>query len=103
MCTNGKARADGWVLRWWASAAGDRLWELRPQSSCRVSQAATPRPHLAAAADIEAWAETIMARADLARLIRNLIRQTNDQVTTLRMPGGEGKHNSWLRRSCRRG
>lgn len=55
-----------------------------------MSQAATPRPHLAAAADIEAWAETIMARADLARLIRNLIRQTNDQVTTLRMPGGEG-------------
>ncbi len=31
-----------------------------------------------------------MARADLARLVRSLIRETNDQVVTLEMRGGEG-------------
>jgi hypothetical protein len=45
---------------------------------------------LAAAADIEDWAQTMVARSDFPRLVRNLIRQTNDQVPTLRMPGGEG-------------
>ena len=32
----------------------------------------------------------MMARADLARLVRSLIRETNDQVVTLEMRGGEG-------------
>lgn len=55
-----------------------------------MSQAASPRPHLADAADIESWAQTMMARSDLARLVRNLIRETDDRVTTLQMRGGEG-------------
>lgn len=55
-----------------------------------MSQASSRRPHLADAADIEQWAGRMMARADFARLVRNLIRETNDQVTTLEMRGGEG-------------
>jgi hypothetical protein len=52
---------------------------------------AGPRsPHLADAADLIAWATRIMSRADLARLLRSLIDQTNDQVTVLEMRAGEG-------------
>jgi hypothetical protein len=54
-----------------------------------VSQASSRRPDLADAADIEQWAERMMTRADLARLARNLIRETNDQVVTLEKRGGE--------------
>jgi len=55
-----------------------------------VSHASSRRPHLADAADIEQWARGIMARADWARLVRSLIRESNDQVTSLEMRGGEG-------------
>jgi hypothetical protein len=55
-----------------------------------MSQASSRRPYLADAADVEQWAMRMMARSDLARLVRNLVRETNDQVTTLEMRGGEG-------------
>lgn len=55
-----------------------------------MSQASSRRPHLADAADIEQWAQRMTARSDLARLVRNLIRANNDEVTTLQMRGGEG-------------
>ena len=48
------------------------------------------RPHLVDAADIIQWADRIMARSDLARLVRALMQQTNDQVVTLEMRAGEG-------------
>jgi len=52
---------------------------------------AGPRlPHLADAEDIIQWAQRITSRADLARLVRSLIEQTNDQVVTLEMRAGEG-------------
>ena len=55
-----------------------------------MSQASSRRPQLADAADIEQWAQRMMARSDLARLVRNLIRANNDEVTVLQMRGGEG-------------
>ena len=48
-------------------------------------------PHLASAEDIEQWADNaVEARTEFPRLIRRLIRQTNDQVTSLQMRAGLG-------------
>jgi hypothetical protein len=47
-------------------------------------------PQLADASDILSWAERMTARSELARLIRSLIDQTNDQVVRLEMRAGEG-------------
>jgi hypothetical protein len=47
------------------------------------------RPYLADAADIEQWANSIMARSDLARLLRSVIVQTNDQARVRHMPAGD--------------
>lgn len=59
-----------------------------------MSLSANRPAHLADTTDIEQWAERIMARADLARLVRTLIRQTNDKVVTLEMRAGEGSEVS---------
>jgi len=48
-----------------------------------------PRPHLATALDIEQWADSLEARGELPRLVRRLIRQTNDQVTLLDVRAAE--------------
>src|SRR3954471_14381204 len=50
----------------------------------------TRLPHLADAADIVAWADRITARSELPRLIRSIIKQTNDQVVTCEMRAAEG-------------
>lgn len=47
-------------------------------------------PHLAGALEVEQWAQRVEARTDFPRLIRRLIRQTNDQVVTLEMRAAEG-------------
>jgi hypothetical protein len=47
------------------------------------------RPHLASALEIEHWADSLEARGELPRLVRRLIRQTNDQVLVLDMGAGE--------------
>lgn len=46
-------------------------------------------PHLANALDIEQWADSLEARGELPRLIRQVIRQTNDQVVVLDVGAGE--------------
>lgn len=47
-------------------------------------------PHLADATDLDRWADTRSAQADLPRLVRRLIRAENDQVRRVEMRGGEG-------------
>ena len=47
-------------------------------------------PHLADAAAVDAWADRVEARTDFPRLVRRLIRQTNDQVVALEMRAAEG-------------
>ena len=47
-------------------------------------------PHLADAVALEQWAERIEARSDFPRLVRRLIRQTNDQVVAIELRAGEG-------------
>lgn len=47
-------------------------------------------PHLADATDLDRWADTRSAQADLPRLVRRLIRSENDQVQRVEMRGGEG-------------
>ena len=47
-------------------------------------------PHLADALAVEQWADRVEARTDFPRLVRRLIRQTNDQVVSLEMRAGEG-------------
>ena len=55
----------------------------------RMGLAGNRRPYLADANDIEHWADSIMARPDLARLLRSVIPQTNDQARILHMPAGD--------------
>lgn len=47
-------------------------------------------PHLADATDLDRWADTRSAQADLPRLVRRLIRAENDQIQRVEMRGGEG-------------
>lgn len=47
-------------------------------------------PHLASRADILQWAKDMESRSEFPRLVRTLIRQTNDQVVTLQMRAAEG-------------
>ena len=47
-------------------------------------------PHLADALAVERWADRVEARTDFPRLVRRLIRQTNDQVVSLEMRAAEG-------------
>jgi len=47
-------------------------------------------PHLADATDLNRWADTRSAQADLPRLVRRLVRAENDQVQRVEMRGGEG-------------
>jgi hypothetical protein len=47
-------------------------------------------PHLADATDLDRWADTRSAQADLPRLVRRLIRAENDQVHRVEMRAGEG-------------
>lgn len=56
-----------------------------------MSEEARQAPHLANAEDIQSWADRVVAaRTEFPRLIRRLIEQTNDQVTTLQMRAGIG-------------
>lgn len=48
------------------------------------------QPHLAGASDLERWADTRSAQADLPILVRRLVRAENDQVQRVDMRGGEG-------------
>lgn len=47
-------------------------------------------PHLAGASDLERWADTRAAQADLPILVRRLIRTENDQILRIEMRGGDG-------------
>ncbi|MFG1953943.1 hypothetical protein [Micromonospora sp. NPDC048830] len=47
-------------------------------------------PHLADASDLERWADTRSAQADLPVLVRRLVRAENDQVQRVEMRGGDG-------------
>ncbi len=47
-------------------------------------------PHLADALAVKQWADRVEARTDFPRLVRRLIRQTNDQVVSLDMRAAEG-------------
>lgn len=47
-------------------------------------------PHLADALAVAQWAERIGARSEFPRLVRRLIRQTNDQVVVLEIRADEG-------------
>lgn len=47
-------------------------------------------PYLVDRADIVKWAERIDARAEFPRVVRGLIRATNDQVVSLQMRAAEG-------------
>lgn len=47
-------------------------------------------PHLARRHDIVTWAQRVDAPADLPRLVRQLVDQTNDQVVELQMRADEG-------------
>ena len=47
-------------------------------------------PNLASATDLDRWADTLDARAELPRLVRRLIRAENDQVQRVEMRSGEG-------------
>lgn len=47
-------------------------------------------PHLAKRHDITTWAQRVDAAADLPRLVRQLVDQTNDQVVELQMRADEG-------------
>src|SRR6266498_4087778 len=54
-------------------------------------EAGAQYPHLADAGTVERWAEERMeARSDLPRLLRRLVIQTNDQVTSVDMRAGRG-------------
>jgi hypothetical protein len=56
-----------------------------------VSTGTTPPPYLASAEDIQQWADSVVeARTQFPRLIRRLIAQTNDQVTSLQMRADKG-------------
>lgn len=46
-------------------------------------------PHLAGANELERWADTRSAQADLPILVRRLIRAENDQVQRVEMRGGD--------------
>lgn len=48
------------------------------------------QPHLADGTDLDRWADTRSAQADLPRLVRRLVRAENDQVQRVEMRGGEG-------------
>jgi len=45
-------------------------------------------PHLAAASELERWADTRSAQADLPILVRRLVRAENDQVNASRCAAG---------------
>jgi hypothetical protein len=47
-------------------------------------------PHLAGASELERWADTRSAQADLPILVRRLVRTENDQVQRVEMRGGDG-------------
>lgn len=47
-------------------------------------------PNLANASDLERWADTRSAQADLPILVRRLVRAENDQVQRVDMRGGDG-------------
>ena len=47
-------------------------------------------PHLADAQALVQWANRVAARTVFPRLVRRLIRQTNDQVVSLDMRAAEG-------------
>jgi hypothetical protein len=47
-------------------------------------------PHLADAQAVVQWADRLEARTGFPRLVRRLIRQTNDQVVALDMRAAEG-------------
>jgi hypothetical protein len=47
-------------------------------------------PHLAGASELERWADTRSAQADLPVLVRRLVRAENDQVQRVEMRGGDG-------------
>jgi hypothetical protein len=47
-------------------------------------------PHLAAASELERWADTRSAQADLPILVRRLVLAENDQVQRVEMRGGDG-------------
>ena len=47
-------------------------------------------PHQADASDLERWADTRSAQAELPILVRRLIRAENDQVQRLEVRGGDG-------------
>jgi hypothetical protein len=47
-------------------------------------------PHLADASDLERWADTRSAQADLPVFVRRLVRAENDQVQRVEMRGGDG-------------
>lgn len=47
-------------------------------------------PHLADRADILRWADRIESRSEFPRLVRDLVKRTNDQVVELRMRAAEG-------------
>src|SRR5579862_3433046 len=55
-----------------------------------MTNGARRSPHLADALAIEQWADRIEARTDFPRLVRRLIRQSNDQVVSLEMRAAEG-------------
>ncbi|KQT93519.1 hypothetical protein ASG49_00415 [Marmoricola sp. Leaf446] len=47
-------------------------------------------PHLAGASELERWADTRSAQADLPIVVRRLVRAENDQVQRVEMRGGDG-------------
>jgi len=47
-------------------------------------------PHLISAADLINWADLVESRTEFPRVVRQLIRQTNDQVVRLDMRAGAG-------------
>lgn len=55
-----------------------------------MADGAARPPHLADATALEQWANRYGARFEFARLVRRLIRQTNDQVVALQMRAAEG-------------
>lgn len=55
-----------------------------------MTNGARRAPHLADALAVQQWADRVEARTDFPRLVRRLIRQTNDQVVSLEMRAAEG-------------
>ena len=47
-------------------------------------------PRLAGASELERWADTRSAQADLPVLVRRLVRAENDQVQRVEVRGGDG-------------